>query len=383
MRVVGRVEGDLSIPVGENLRAEGPEGIQVSGTVVCEGDGRVEGDLTCASLRARRGTLEITGTLRCSGEVDARRGGLRTGGDLICRTFDIGRDARVGGSLKAERGETGALLQVSGDASLTGGLEVGGALDVHGRLEATGLEVGGRATLGHGKVLGTIQVGGVISVLGQLDFERLAVGGRISLGTVSRGGDLEVGGVLEASGDLALKGRLEVGGKVRIRGGLTAETVEVGGVLEVKELHAQRVEVGGVFTAEEGVSVDRLEVGGKLKADRIDVTDRGELSGRVETRRGLKVRHLVLSRDTRAVGPIVADRLEVGPSARIEDAWAKEIHLEHDARAHSLYADRLELARDVRCDGEVLYRTEARIDPSAHCASPPRKVTELPPSPVA
>lgn len=383
MRTVGRVEGDLSISAGESLRAEGAEGIQVSGAVLCEGDGRVEGSLTCASLRARKGTLEVTGTLRCSGEVDAQRGGLRTGQDLICRTFEIGRDARVGGSLKAERGETGALLQVARDASLTQGLEVGGALEVQGRLEATGLEVGGRATLGNGRILGTIEVGGEISVRGELDFEQLEVGGRISLGTLSRGMDLEVGGVLETQGDLTLKGRLEAGGKVRVRGGLQADSIEVGGVLEVRELHAQRAEIGGVFTAEEGVSVDRLEVGGRLRAGRIDVTDRAELGGQVETRRGLKARYLILSRDTRAVGTIVAERLEVGPYARIEDAWAQEARLDHDVRVRNLYADHVELARDVRCEGEVLYVTEARVDPAARCASPPRRVTQLPPAPVA
>lgn len=383
MRIVGRVEGDLSISAGESLRAETAEGIEVTGSVLCEGDGHVEGNLTCASLRARRGTLEITGTLRCRGEVDCQRGGLLIGQDLLCRTFEIGREARVGGSLQAERGETGGRLQVSKDASLSLGLEVGGALEVQGRLETSALEVGGRASLGSGKVLGTIEVGGEISVRGELDFEQLEVGGRILLGTLSRGTDLEVGGVLESQGELRLQGRLEAGGKVRLRGGLFADSVEVGGILEVKELRAKRVEVGGVFTAEGGVSVDRLEVGGRLSAGRVDAAELAEVGGHVETRRGFQALHLILSRDTRATGPLVAGRLEVGPHARIEDAWAQEAHLEHDARVRNLYADRLELDRDVRCEGDILYLADARVDPTARCAHPPRKVTQLPPAPSA
>ena len=192
-----------------------------------------------------------------------------------------------------------------------------------------------------------------------------------------------MGGVLESQGDVLLKGRLEAGGKVRLRGSLRASTVEVGGILEVRELRARRVEVGGVFTAEEAVLVEHLEVGGRLKASWIEATDRAEVGGHAETLRGFKARHLILSRDTRATGPLIADRLEVGSHARIEDAWAQEAHLDHDAWVRNLYADRVELARDVRCEGEILYLTDARIDPTARCATPPRKVTQLPSAPAA
>jgi cytoskeletal protein CcmA (bactofilin family) len=384
MGKMGKVTGDLRVTPGETLIAEGPAGIEVEGAVFLEKDAQVVGNLSCASLSMPgRGTLDVQGSLQVRDAVSAPRGEVRVSGDLSCRRLEVGRETRVGGSLRTESAECGGVLEVAGNAELTASLEVGGSLVVRGLLRARDLDVGGKADLGSAELSGRIEVGGIIRVRERCDFTHLEAGGKILLGGPNRGASVEVGGMLETTGDLTLSDSLEAGGIVRVSGTLETGSLEVGGVLDVRRLVAKKVEVGGSLRAEAEVRAERLEVGGRMDAQRAYIEDLCELSGHVSTRDGIKARTLRLGHDSRVSGPLVAERLEAAHQSRLEDVWAQEGRLEHDCRVRNLYGRRLELERDVRAEGEIQYVESLHAEPPLRAAHEPRQVSSLPPAPLS
>jgi cytoskeletal protein CcmA (bactofilin family) len=281
-------------------------------------------------------------------------------------------------------------------------VEVGGKM-VAGAARIGDLNVGGEAEVDGGSIMGSIRVGGKFISKSPLEFGELLVYGR---------------GFLPAN----CKGhRLSTFGKITVEGDITCDYVQVSGFVEVLgDCHSEKIEVGGKFEVSGTLFVsDRLEgygsikivgnfegknlrVGGKFEANKIMVNEEADVSGKVETKEGVKAKQLNVRSGTQIDGTIIGERVEIGKSAdlsygawtstwptkwaltggnvKVQDIYAMQVLMGTMCRAARIYAETIKLEHGCVVE-QVTYTKELQTDSSVIICQPPQKTTILPPAP--
>lgn len=391
---LGVVEGDLH--AGKRVRIDVDGRLVVMGRARFDGDAEVLGDMECRGLEGDGGEVSFEGALNVTGPIRVHDGAVEVKGRLTAEDIDVDRALRLRADATARRVEVGGLLE-SGPSLDATRVEVGGKFRADGRVHAQEVEVGGAADLkevdverleaggsisvGSGSIRDRIDVGGRFTARGDLAFGDLDVGGVASLGGSAKGRSIDVGGFFRADGDLVFE-RFEVGGLGEIRGQAVGETVDVGGRLRVGRslTLTGRLKVGGQITVEGELTAQEMDVGGSVSADKAVVKERAEIGGRVSTHGGLRAATIVLHRRSRALGPLVGGRVELGPRTNVEDVYGSDVRLEDGGQARRIVADSVTVEAGATV-GEVVYTRSATIHPSARLGQPPRKVAQLDPFP--
>src|SRR4029077_7415468 len=173
---LANVDGQLHMLDRARVQAEGASPIHVSGEVICEGDAEFEGSLICSRLNIDHGTVEISGDLKSTSEIDVEHGELRIEGSLdassvevdarlfvgktaTAHDFDVGGALDVRGTINATKVEVGGSFKVEGDANVEE-IDVGGRVEVNGQIRSLRLDAGGSAQVGGGEISRIIDVGG-------------------------------------------------------------------------------------------------------------------------------------------------------------------------------------------------------------------------------
>jgi len=418
-----RVEGELK--VGNNARIEASNGknVVVTKGVYLEGKAYVNCDLECDSLESKTFlSKEVTFKVlsnRQRLEVTGRHvGRLEMNGNLnVHKQLNVSHFVQVKGSIKAEDIDVGGRIQ--SDAISCSRIRVGGRADIKGILEALSVEVGGKIVAGAVKI-GDLNVGGEAEVQGGSITGHIRVGGKfISKAPLEFGELLVYGrGFLPAN----CKGhRLSTFGKITVEGDITCDYVQVSGLVEVLgDCHSEKIEVGGKFEVSGTLFVsDRLEgygsikivgnfegknlrVGGKFEANKIMVNEEADVSGKVETKEGVKAKQLNVRSGTQIDGTIIGERVEIGKSAdlsygawtstwptkwaltggnvKVQDIYAMQVLMGTMCRAARIYAETIKLEHGCVVE-QVTYTKELQTDSSVIICQPPQKTTILPPAP--
>lgn len=197
-----------------------------------------------------------------------------------------------------------------------------------------------------------------------------------------KGFHISVGGTLKVEGNTEVD-EVEVGGVVKVEGSIKAKKVEVGGVLKVDRDASveDRLKVGGAVNVGGELKAGVVEVGGALKADAC-FADRVGVGGKVETRRGSRVKTFEIGRKGEVVGPIVAESVRIGRGASVEDIYANWLELGEDSSARNVYAREAYLKEGCRITGELLYVDKLELEKNVKTYSEPRKVEKLPEPPI-
>ncbi|MGA3290324.1 MAG: hypothetical protein ABSD42_08815 [Candidatus Bathyarchaeia archaeon] len=400
--VLDRVEGELT--VGPNARIEASNGKSVVVTggahfegVHFEGSAEVNCDLECTSLECHRGQLEVNGNL------------------TVHKRLRVGHSVQVKGLITAEDIDVGGIIKAGAISCCR--IRVGGRADIKSTFEASSVEVGGKISAGVVK-LGDLNVGGEAEVGGGSITGHIRVGGKfISKASLEFGELLVYGkGFLPAN----CKGhRLSTFGKICVDGNLICDYIQVGGTVEVLgDCHAERIEVGGKFAVSGSLFVsDRLEgfgateiagdfeganlrVGGKFQASKIIVKVEADVSGKVETKQGLKAKQLNVRSGTQIDGTLIGERVEIGKSpdlsygawgstwptkwammgGKVQDIYARQVLMGTMCKAARIFADTVNLEQGCTVE-QVTYTKELKADFGVAICQPPQKVTNLPPAP--
>ncbi len=193
-----------------------------------------------------------------------------------------------------------------------------------------------------------------------------------------KGSRISVGGSLRVEGDAEID-EVEVGGTIKVEGFIKAKRIEVGGALSVDGNASveNRLEVGGVAKVSGELKAGIVEVGGALKAD-VLFAEVAKVGGRVETRRGSRVRTFEIGKKGEVIGPIVAENVKIGRKASVEDIYADRLELGEDSSARNVYAREAYLREGCEVTGELLYVDKLELGRNVKTYSEPRKVEKLP-----
>ncbi|MGA3059391.1 MAG: hypothetical protein ABSD92_03375 [Candidatus Bathyarchaeia archaeon] len=421
--VLDRVEGDLKLGYNARIEAKNGKNVMVTKGVYLEGKAYVNCDLECDSLESKTFlSKEITFKVlsnRQRLEVTGRHvGHLEMNGNLnVHKQLNVSHSVQVKGSIKAEDIDVGGRIQA--DSITCSRIRVGGRADVKSVLEALSVEVGGKMVAGAARI-GDLNVGGEAEVDGGSIMGSIRVGGKfISKSPLEFGELLVYGrGFLPAN----CKGhRLSTFGKITVEGDITCDYVQVSGFVEVLgDCHSEKIEVGGKFEVSGTLFVsDRLEgygsikivgnfegknlrVGGKFEANKIMVNEEADVSGKVETKEGVKAKQLNVRSGTQIDGTIIGERVEIGKSAdlsygawtstwptkwaltggnvKVQDIYAMQVLMGTMCRAARIYAETIKLEHGCVVE-QVTYTKELQTDSSVIICQPPQKTTILPPAP--
>ncbi|MGQ9691241.1 MAG: hypothetical protein ACUVQY_08290 [Thermoproteota archaeon] len=197
-----------------------------------------------------------------------------------------------------------------------------------------------------------------------------------------KGTSISVGGVLHVDGNIETD-KVGVGGTVTVKGSVKAREVSVGGRLKVDE-HASvedRLEVGGAVKIGGELKAGLVKVGGALEAD-VCFADSVKVGGKVETRRGSRVKTFEIGKKGRVVGPVVAEDVKISAYASAEGIYANRLELGENSSARNVYAREAFLKRGCRVTGELLYVEKLEMEQNVETYSEPRKVEKLPEPPI-
>src|SRR6266849_1260640 len=397
---LSRVEGNLRVGDRGRVEQEGPDPINVSVEVMCQGDADFQGSLHCGRFNGENGRIQVSGDLTCETEVEVKRSSeLRIGGTLEARSVEVDSRLSVGKSAKADEFDIGGMLEI-GESITDRTVEVGGSfrvqgstevddVDVGGRVELEGpvkivrLEVGGSARVGGGEISKQVDVGGSFVSAKPLKFGDIDVGGTVTLDQGGEGRGIDVGGRFESRGNLNFE-TIDVGGTVEITGNGEGEAVDVGGHLEVSgDLTLRRdLDIGGKAKVGGNLKLQSLEVGGVIEASFIEAQDKVEVGGRLATTKGTKARTIELGSRSEATGVLIGTQVRIRDRARVDDVYADVATLEEGVRARNLYMRAGRIESHCKISGEVLYQETIEADPEAEFSKPPVKTAELPRPPI-
>jgi predicted acyltransferase (DUF342 family) len=404
---LNRVDGELK--VGNKARIEASNGdlVVVSQSAYFEGAGEIDCDFECDSLSVQHG------------------GALKVNGDLVVhKLLDVVHSIDATGSIKAGEIDVGGKIKAK-SIECHGRIRVGRVLEVQETIEAESVDVGGKATAGGtvklqdlrvgevaevagGAILGEIRVGGRFESSARLEFGDLQVFGMISLPDGCKGKKISTYGRLSAAGDIEC-GELEIKGCMDVQGNCKSERIDSGGKFVVRgSLEVSReldawgsTEVSGDFSGAD------LRIGGNFKARRAIVSDEAELVGEAETKEGLKANVILVRSGSKCKGSLVGENVEIGKSddvvsnwerkwagqrvtfrlirreTRVEDIYAKEVHLGRASRCGKVFAEVVEFEEGCIVE-EISYTKEVRgpIEKAFITQPVPKKVAELPNPPL-
>jgi cytoskeletal protein CcmA (bactofilin family) len=193
-----------------------------------------------------------------------------------------------------------------------------------------------------------------------------------------------------------------------VRGDLTASEVLVNGKLDVSGSLAVKglLEANGSCELGGDLKGTNLRVGGRFRARKAILSNLAEITGEVETTKGLKSKSIVITGGTRCRGPLVGERVELGKSDLVianlskhwmgqtlmmrgigrmtdaEDIYGGEVVLGPNSRCRRIFAGNVELGDGCTVD-KVTYSGELRRSGGRQFFThPAEKVAELPAFPL-
>jgi cytoskeletal protein CcmA (bactofilin family) len=433
-----RVEGSLRLGNNATIQARNGKNVVVTGGVYLEGKAYVNCDLECDSLESRAflskskefnwqsetarldltgryvGKLEVNGNLTVHKQLNISHSVKVTG---LINSADIDVGGRIqAGSIKCNRIRVGGRADIENTFEAQSA-EAGGKVVASGQVKLGDLNVGGEVEVGGGSITGKILVGGRFVSRGQLEFGELLVYGKGLLPADCKGRKVSTFGKLEVEGNITCN-YVEVGGVIEIRGDCHAEHVEVGGKFEVNGslFVSDKLEGFGVVEVAGNFESANLRVSGKLTATKITVKEEADISGKTETKNGLKATLVTVRNGSRCEGVLIGERVEVGKSvdlsygggginwlfehhatllnqgmaakgmwtaggmAKVDDVYGTEVVLGPMCRAGRIFADTVRLERGSAAE-QVTYTSELKIDFGAGVSEEPKKVGTLPKPP--
>ena len=96
----------------------------------------------------------------------------------------------------------------------------------------------------------------------------------------------------------------------------------------------------------------------------------------MSTKDGFKAERIVLKRRSRAQGPLVGQRVEVGAKCTVGDVYGRDVMLDSGAQAGRIFAENVTIGPGAVAS-EVTFTRSATIHPSAVVGRPPRQVSQL------
>lgn len=406
---LGRVEGELKVGKNAKIASESGGKVVVTGGAYFEGPVTIDCDFECQSMKVEGhgygpgGDVVVRGDLTVHGSADISAS-MKVDGEVRSEELDVSGHLQSG-PITSKRVRVGGHLETEGAIEVET-LDVGGHMSVSGEVKLVNLRVGGHAEVGGGTISGEIEVRGHFETTRKLAFGGLKVFGRVRLPSGSSGERLSAIGKVELEGDSSFK-VLQILGSARATGSCTTENVEVNGKFDVLGFLrvSKKFEVYGTADVKKQIECESLALGGKLAAESIVVSDNAELSGDLETSRGLKAKYVMVRSGTNCRGPLVGERVDLGKSellvANRESHWAgqsivmrgmgrmtsaEDVHgtvvvLEPNSRCGRIFANRVELGEGCIVD-EVTYTDEIKLSKNEYLHKPPVKTARLPNPPL-
>jgi cytoskeletal protein CcmA (bactofilin family) len=225
------------------------ESLSVGGAIRM-GGGQVRGSIEVGGRFLTERPLQF-GSLDVGGlaefREDGRGGSVDIGGilsankDLAFDDLEIGGLGRIQGNGTGRNVEIGGKFDVQGSLTLTGRLEVGGAVVIGEALQAESLEIGGKLEARRAVIASAAEIGGQVNTREGLKADRIRlerksraygplVGGTVDLNRGSRVEDVYGERI---SLEEKVEARRVFGANVRMREGAHAEEVTYTGTLEL------------------------------------------------------------------------------------------------------------------------------------------------------
>jgi cytoskeletal protein CcmA (bactofilin family) len=402
-----RIDGELKVGNKATIEATNGKLVIVSQRAYFEGAALVNCDFECDSLRVEHGgmlkvkgdltvhkLLDVTHSIDVSGLI--RAGEIDVGGKIYSKAIECEGRITVGGFLDVKQTLAAKSVDVGGTAEA-------------GEAKLQDLNVGGFARVAGGSILGKIRVGGKFESKSPLEFGDMEVIGTISVPAHSKGKRISTYGRLLVSGDLDCD-ELEVRGRMDISGDCRSQRIEAGGKLTI----GGSLEVAGEFEtwgttkiAKQVKSAD-LRIAGKFAAQRILVNNEIELAGDIESLEGMKGDVIIVRSGSKCRGALVgSEKVDVGRSydvisnwskksagqslvlrlvgkeTRVEDIYAKEVHLGRASRCRRVFGEVVEFEEGCVAE-EINYTKEVRgpIEKVFLNRPFPKKVEQLPNPPL-
>jgi cytoskeletal protein CcmA (bactofilin family) len=400
---LGRIEGNLKVGHGAKIKASDGNLVYVTGVALFEGSAEIRCDFECDSLVGEhRGALKVDGDLTVRKGLDVAHS-VECTGTIRAAEIDVGGKVRAR-SISSERVRVGGIVEVLD--SLEGKtVEVGGKVRVMGPVKIEDLDVGGVAEVGGGLISGNIKVGGKFEARAPLEFGNLQVYGHTSLPSVSHGKKISTFGKLSVAGDLTCD-EIDVEGVTDIHGNCSSKKIKVVGKLDVSgNLDSEELVNLGATEIEGDFKGSKLRIAGKFRARSAIISGEVNVVGFVETLLSIRAKRIIVDSGSRCQGPLIGDEVILGKSygilldvekswagqlatlrlvgkmTRVEDIYAKFVHLGRVSTARRVYAEVVEVEEGVVVD-EIQYTVELR-GPVAktHVEKPPLKVEHLPTPP--
>jgi cytoskeletal protein CcmA (bactofilin family) len=362
---LGHVDGDLK--VSRNARITAAEGqlVTVSGSVRFESDAEVDCDLRCDSLAVERGTLKVTGNLTVSTGMDVAHT-VKVDGKISAQEIEVG-GRMYAGSVSCGSVRVGGIVEVA-ETLEAGSVDVGGKVLVRGPVKIKDFGVGGKAEVGGGSISGLVKVGGVFASSGPLEFGEMRVSGKCTLAAGCKGHKISTFGKLSVAGALSCE-EIEVEGVTDVRGDCSAGKMLVNGRLEVSGslVVAGTLETNGWGQVRDEVRGADLRVGGRFRARKILISNQAEIAGElIETQQGLKAKSVMVGSGTTCKGPVVGERVELGRSSlnlvNWGTSWAgQSVRVRGIGRmtnAEDIYGEEVVLGKHSRCGRIFAKRVE-------------------------
>lgn len=157
----------------------------------------------------------------------------------------------------------------------------------------------------------------------------------------------------------------------------------------------------GTTEIEGNLECGQLRISGKLLSNKIIVKEEADISGKLETKEGLKAKLLIVRSGSRCEGVLIGERVEVGKSAdlsyggwgasavrwtqaggmaRVDDVYASDVVIGRLSRAGRIFAETVKIEQCTAVE-QITYTKELKTDSGVAIGQPPQKVTNLPPAP--
>ena len=417
---IDTVDGNLRIGNNATIQASNGKTVTVTKDVFLEGKAYVNGDLECDNIESEAffsKTGEIkTGGQRARLELTGRYAGkLQVNGNLIVhKQLSVSHSIEVKCSIKAADIDVGGKIEanaihcermrVGGHAEIQNTLEassveVGGKIVASGSVSLGDVNVGGEVEIGGGSITGNIRVGGKFISTKQLEFGELLIYGKGSLPANCKGHKITTFGKLEVDGNLNCD-IMEVGGVIEIDGDCHSENIEIGGKLEVggSLFVSGKLEDYGSMEVEHDVESNTLRLSGKLEAGKVIIKEEADISGKIETEKGVKAKSVIVRKGSQCEGPLIGERVEVGKStdlryggwgnwatkmaaagglSKVDDVYANEVVIGPMSQAARIFAAKV-ILEQYSSALQVTYTETLKIAEGTRVSEQPKKVETLP-----
>jgi cytoskeletal protein CcmA (bactofilin family) len=326
---------------------------------------------------------------------------VKVTGAINAEEIDIGGKIQAD-SIKCER------MRVGGRADIQNGFEassvdVGGKVLALGTVKLVDLHVGGEAEVGGGFITGNIRVGGKFISKSSLEFGELLIYGRGFLPAGCKGHRVSTFGKLDVDGNITCD-YFEVAGFIAVKGDCNAEHVEVSGKFEVSGALTASDKLEGFGSTDVGGNFEsaHIRVSGKFNANKMLIKEKADISGKLETKEGLKAKLVIVRSGSQCKGVLIGEQVEVGKSSdliygglgvnwatkwaaagatsRVGDIYARQVVIGPMSRAGRIFADTVKLEKGSAVE-QVTYINELKVDLGAAVGEAPKKVDILPKSP--